>query len=79
MGVLRGRVAQDPSTAAARRKARARGDRRAEMSMLERYNDVRDFWARLPAEERRRLLRVPVHSLLESESPAPQAFQLVQS
>jgi len=53
----------------ARRKVGGRGrDRRAERTLQERYNDVRDFWARLAPEERRKLVRVPVSSLLESES-----------
>ena len=55
--------AQD-AAAVARRKTRGK-DRRAEMTLEERYNDVREFWARLPPQERRKLLRVPLRSLLE--------------
>ncbi len=54
----------------ARRKGAGRGrERRTERTLHERYNDVKDFWARLAPEERRKLMRVPVSSLLESEPP----------
>ena len=56
---------------AARRKARGKGgERRGEMTLQERYNDVRDFWARLPRTHRRALLRVPIRRLLEGARPS---------
>ena len=55
---------------AARRKARSKGgERRGEMTLQERFNDVRDFWMRLPRTHCRALLRVPIRRLLEGAHP----------
>jgi len=57
---------------ASRRKARGKGgERRGEMTLQERYSDVRDFWARLPLARRRSLLRVPIRRLLEGARARP--------
>lgn len=62
--------AQDAAVAA-RRKARGKGgERRGEMTLQERFNDVRDFWTRLPRTHRRALLRVPIRRLLEGARPS---------
>ena len=58
--------ARQDAALASRRKARGKGgERRCEMTLQERYSDVRDFWARLPLARRRSLLRVPIRRLLE--------------
>jgi hypothetical protein len=61
-------AAQDP-VAAARRNNKGRGgkgaDRRPELSLGERFQEVRDFWLKQPPARRRQLLRVPIRRLLQ--------------
>ena len=51
----------------ARRKGRNNkgGDRRNEMTMQERYQDVRDFWLKQSATRQKELLRVPIRLLMQ--------------
>jgi hypothetical protein len=64
--------AQDPLAAARRKGGRGGGKgggadagRRPELSLGERFQDVRDFWAKQPPARRRQLLRVPIRRLLQ--------------
>ena len=71
---------QEPANlATARRRGVGRGgrERRAERTPQEQYNGVKDFWVRIEPEERRKLLRVPVSSLLESESLGTYANEML--
>ncbi len=63
----------------ARRKGRSNkgGDRRSEMTMQERYQDVKDFWLKQAPARQRDLLRVPIRLLLQGVTPAPACHPLV--
>lgn len=64
--------------AAARRNNKGRGgkgsDRRLELSLGERFQEVRDFWLKQPPARRRQLLRVPIRRLLQGVSLACTLF-----
>jgi hypothetical protein len=50
----------------ARRKGRNKGgDRRNELTMQERYQDVKDFWLKQSPARQRELLKVPIRLLLQ--------------
>ena len=61
----------------ARRKGRNNkgGDRRNEMTMQERYQDVKDFWLKQSPARQKELLRVPIRLLLQgwTDTPLPTA------
>ena len=50
----------------ARRKGRNKGgDRRNELTMQERYQDVKDFWLKQSPARQRELLKIPIRLLLQ--------------
>ena len=59
---------QDP-TALNRRKARKASERRNELTMQERFQDVKDFWLKQGPTRRRQLLKVPIRRLLQGGAP----------
>ncbi len=59
---------QDP-TALNRRKARKANERRNELTMQERFQDVKDFWLKQGPTRRRQLLKVPIRRLLQGVHP----------
>ncbi len=63
-----GCIAQDP-TALNRRKARKASERRIELTMQERFQDVKDFWLKQAPARRRQLLKVPIRRLLQGVHP----------
>lgn len=48
-----------------RRKPRKTNERRNELTMQERYQDVKDFWLKQSPNTRKELLQVPVKELLQ--------------
>ena len=56
----------------ARRKGRSNkgSDRRNEMTLQERYQDVKDFWMKQSSARQRELLKVPIRMLLQGLSQA---------
>lgn len=60
---------QDPA-ALNRRKARKASERRNELTMQERFQDVKDFWLKQTLARQQQLLTVPIRCLLQG---APQS------
>lgn len=53
-----------------RRKGRNKGsDRRNELTMQERYHDVKDFWLKQSEARKKELLRIPIRLLLQGQQP----------
>ena len=50
---------------ARRKSSRKSGDRRNELTMQERYLDVKDFWLKQSEARQKELLHVPIRALLQ--------------
>ena len=50
---------------ARRKSSRKSGDRRNELTMQERYHDVKDFWLKQSEVRQKELLHVPIRALLQ--------------
>ena len=63
---------------ARRKSSRKSGDRRNELTMQERYLDVKDFWLKQSEARQRELLHVPIRALLQGLCRSSTVPKLIQ-
>ena len=71
---------QDMMPLARRKSSRKSGDRRNELTMQERYLDVKDFWLKQSEARQKVLLHVPIRALLQGlyrSSTSPYLIKMI--